>query len=296
MKYFFKSLFVYLLPLILFYACKSGGGSGEAYTIKMSLNKGDKFSQNFDMKMNMNMEMAMLKDPVNMKMNMEAGCDFEVLDNNGTEKELKITYSNMKVNMDMGKIAGAGGADVNERMNELSEKLAGKSVTLKIDKANNVTSVSGFENLMISDSTDAATKATMEKMFSKEQFNSMFGMMFKMYPDKSVKVGDTWDSESEMEMSNIRMKVKMKHTLLEVKDGIAVIDIKGLIDGKGKMNQGGVSIDMNLSGGQNGKLTITMNNGYVKSGTYKMDVKGNMEVMGQKVAVNMTGDYRVKGK
>lgn len=109
MKYFFKSLFIYLLPIFLFFACKSGGGSGEAYTIKMSLNKGDKFSQNFDMKMNMNMEMAMLKDPVDMKMDMEAGCDFEVLQNNGVEKELRITYSNMKMNMDMGAIAGGRG-------------------------------------------------------------------------------------------------------------------------------------------------------------------------------------------
>lgn len=181
-------------------------------------------------------------------------------------------------------------------MDKLNEKLRGKFVILKMDKTNTVTSVSGFESIMLPDSTDAAARAAMEKMFSKEQFNSMFGMMFKLYPDKPVKVGDSWNRESELEMGNIKMKIKMKQTLLEVKDGVAVIDIKGLIDGKGKMNQGGVSVDMDLSGGQNGKVNITMNNGYVKSGSYKMDVKGNMEVMGQKVAVKIISDYLVKGK
>jgi Family of unknown function (DUF6263) len=296
MKYFFKSLLVYLLPIVLFCACKSGGGSGEAYTIKMSLNKGDKFSQSVDVSMNMSMDIPMMKDPMDMKMYGETGCDFEVVYNNNIEKELKMTYSNMTMKMDMGVITKTIGGDLDERMDKLGKNIVGKSVILKMDKGNNVTSVSGFENIVLPDSTDTVAKATMEKMFSKDQFNSMFGMMFKIYPDKPVKVGDSWNSESEMEMSNIRMKIKMKHTLLEVKDGIAIIDIKGLIDGKGKMNQGGVSIDMNLSGGQNGKLNITMNTGYVKSGSYKMDVKGNMEVMGQKVAVSMTGDYVVRGK
>ncbi|MEI9809673.1 MAG: hypothetical protein WDO16_18420 [Bacteroidota bacterium] len=29
----------------------------------------------------------------------------------------------------------------------------------------------------------------MKKMFSKDQLNSMFGIMFQVYPDKPVKVG-----------------------------------------------------------------------------------------------------------
>ena len=64
MKKIFSFLLLLALPVLFFYSCNTGG-SGQAYIIKMRLNKADTFSQ--DIQMNMLMNTSGIE--MNMKMN-----------------------------------------------------------------------------------------------------------------------------------------------------------------------------------------------------------------------------------
>jgi hypothetical protein len=277
---------------IILSSCNNGL-PGEAYTIKMRLNKADTF--HYNIKMDMDMKMEVMSKPMNMKMNMEAGSRFEVMDNSSNNKELKLTYTRMHMGMDMGNKAMAT-VNTDSMLNATTENIIGKSVFMKLSPTNEITEVKGFDSLMINSGNDEAGRQMMEKMFSKEQMNSSFGMMFSMYPGKPVKVGDTWTAKTKMNIANMDMQVNLTFKLIGVKNGLAEIDVDGIIDGKGDMKQQTMSVGISMSGTQKGSFTINMDDGYMRSGSYKMDVKAEMEMAGQKVPMILKANYSLSDK
>jgi hypothetical protein len=165
-----------------------------------------------------------------------------------------------------------------------------------INEKNEIVDVTGFEEVMIGDNFEEATRLQMKKMFSKEQMNSMLGMMFQMYPDKPVKAGESWEKEIETAIAEVKMKLKAKFKLKSVKDGVAFIEVSGKFNGNGSMNQNGVEADMDIQGEQDGQMSIGLADGYMKSNDYTMDMKASMNVMGQKVPMTIKAKYLMKGK
>ncbi len=289
-KYFVQ---IILLFAFAFFSCNNGSGSGEAYTLKMRLTPGDNFKQEMDMTMDMGIDMMgqSIKNEMGMKMMM----GFDVIGDSNNLKKIKMTYEDFKMTMKMD-VPGAEAMNMDSIMDKSSKKINGKAISILLDNNNKVVSVEGFEELMVNNEVDdEATNQQIKKMFSKEQANSMLGMMFQMYPDKPVKVGESWDKEIETTMAEVKMTMKGKYTLKSVKDGVANIQVAGKFSGKGSMNQNRMNIDMDMDGDQNGQINIGLSDGYLKDSDYKMDIKANMNVMGQKVPMTMKAKYMIKG-
>ncbi|MBK6938119.1 MAG: hypothetical protein IPH18_15485 [Chitinophagaceae bacterium] len=287
MKKIVSLIIVTISALSVVISCKSGS-AGEAYTLKMRLAPGDNFKQ--ELNMNMDMKMA----GFNMKMIMEAETSFEVLAADTSGKQMRLTYTKMKMKMDMGELNKAVSSD--SMMNESQQKIVGKSVTLTLSPENEIIKVSGFDSLMNNDLYDPVTKQLFEKTFSKEQLNSMFGMMFSMYPSKPVRIGNSWSAKSKFNMANIDMGVNTKYKLIAVKDSIAEIDVDGKMDGDGNMKQENINVGMSMKGTQKGRMQIKISDGYLHSGSYKMDASAEVEMMGQKIPITMIADYEMTGK
>lgn len=276
-----------LLSFLFLVACKSGP-SGEAYTLKMRLASGDNFKQ--EVKTDMEMNMAGFA----MKMKMDAETNFDVLQSDTMGKQLKLTYTKMNMTMDMGEMNRAVNSD--SMVNESVKKIIGKSVVLTLSPENEITNVLGYDSLMNSDEFNPVTKQLFEKTFSKEQLNSMFGMVFSMYPPKPVRIGETWTAMSKFNIVNIDMGMKFKYKLLNVKDGVAEVSVDGKFDGDGNMKQAGIDAGMNMKGTQTGRMLIKQNDGYLKAGTYTVNISGDVNVMGQKLPINMKGNSELTGK
>lgn len=272
---------------LCFVSCNSGKSS-DSYLLKMRLAKGDKFSQNIVTDMNMNLTgMGMTKD---MKMKMEIGTDFKVLDSSTAGKDLQMTYTKMNMTMDMGNPATKAMTD--SVMKKNSSEIIGKSVTITLAN-NKVTDVKGFDKL--NDSTSASGQMA-AKMFTKESVNSMFGMMFSIYPNKSVKIGDTWKAENQVDVNGISTTVLSTYKLLDVKDAIAEISVDGTIQSTAKMTGTGQNIDMTMSGDQKGKMYVTVSTGYLDHGQLNMNITAMMEMMGQKMPMKIKATYSLSGK
>lgn len=276
----------------LLFSCNNGL-TGEAYTIKMRLNKADTF--NYNAKMDMKMKMEIMGNPMNMEMNMDAGSRFEVMDTNGDNKELKLTYNRMHMGMNMGN-KPVSNLNTDSALNATTQKIVGKSITIELSPNYEITQVKGLDSLMISSTDDDASRQMMEKMFSKEQMNNSFGIMFSMYPRKPVKVGEEWTAKTKANLANIDMVINMKYKLIGVKHGRAEIEVDGIIDGKGDMQQQTTTIGISMSGTQKGSFTINMDDGYMKSGSYVMNVKAEMETAGQKVPMTLKANYYLSNK
>ena len=290
-KIFMKKIFHLLVLLALsasfFYACNSGGG-GETYTIKMRLNKGDTFRQD------MQTDMAMNTGGMEMKMKMDIGTSFLVESNEPGNKVLKITYTNMNTSLDVGKFNG-GVITSDSAIKKSNNSVIGKTITVNLSKDNEITNISGLDELMNSQTDDSASKEMMKKMFSKDQVNNLFGMMFSMYPKKPVKIGDSWNGNTTTNIAGMDIKIDIKYTLLSVKNGLAEIDVNGSVSGGGEMIKESSGMKMDMSGTQKGTLTIRMDNGYPHSGSYKMDMKAEMQMMGQKIPMTVKLNHTMKG-
>lgn len=176
-------------------------------------------------------------------------------------------------------------------MNETTKHMVGKSIIMTI-KNKKVVDVSGMDSVI---APDEASRAMMEKMFSAESLNQSFGMMFNIYPDKPVKIGDSWDAENEIEMGSMKMKVKTTYTLAGVKDGLAELTVNGTINSKGSMTQGGMDMNMDMKGSQKGRMYLKLETGYINKGNYDMNIDATMDAMGQKIPMTLKGKYSITG-
>jgi len=281
------------LLLISTSSCNSKkGGSGEAYVLKMRLAKGDKFGQDLDM--NMKMAFSVQGQKMDMSMGVNGATSFEVIDTTTGMKELALTYDKMNMTM---QAKTPDGTTKNLLNNDVAGKVVGKTIKMRINDKNEITTIEGVEDIMWGDSTDSeAAREQMKKMFSKEQMNSLFGMMFQLYPDKPVRVGDTWEKETQVTVAGVDMKMAAEYELKEVKNGVAYISVDGTYKGKGRMNQGTVQAEMEMSGGQKGNINIGLADGYVKDAQLDMDIKADMKARGQSIPVSMKGYYIMKGR
>lgn len=284
MKQIFNACIVSVFLLTCYTACKNS--KTDTYTLKMRLQPGDRFKQ--DLKMNM--DMGMMGMLINMKM--KTGAAFEVLTGDSANKTIRITYTDMDVQMDKN-MPGSNITD--SAMKERKQWIVGKSVNLKLGSGNRITDVEGFEQIF-SDSLPGPAGDVMKKMFDKENLNNTFGLMFRMYPEKPVKVNDTWNAATTMDIGGMKMVIDMKFTLLSVKDGIANIGMVGKLNDKGSMEQAGVKFEMTMAGTHTGTMQLQLADGYLSKGDYKMDVTGELALMGQKIPMTMKAEGTINGR
>lgn len=283
-----------LLFCVVFNSCKSKdkAPSGPDYAIKMRLAKGDSFRHHLDARVNTAFEMA------NNKMGMEMGMlftvKFDVLGDSAGYHLVRLTYEEAKMSMDF-KGLPTDAPDTDEIFDKVSRETEGKSIVLLLNNKYQIEDVIGFDELT-GDSDMPGYEEQYEKMFSKDQINSMMGIMFNVYPDKPVKVGETWENVTETGMSNLKMKMNNKYELIEVKDSVATIELVSDYKGKGEMSQSGMKLYMEMDGEQTGTIKIDLTTGYLQRADNNLDVDAKANIMGQKVPYKVTGKTVIQAK
>jgi hypothetical protein len=245
------------------------------------------------MDMTMKMGMEVMGRKMDMDMGFRGVTTFRVLDVSDQFKEMSMTYSEMEMSANI-----EGMEEANDMLtnNDAGRKLNGKSVTMKLNDKNEIIEVQGLDDLMVDDSMDAATQEQIKKMFSKEQMNSMFSLAFQMYPDKPVKVGDSWEKISDVNVAGVNMKLKNNFTLSAVKDGIASLKVEGKLDGKGNMQQGNMNMEMEVNGKQDGTIDLKLSDGLLVGSALVLDADAGLKMMGQSVPVKLKANYLMKRK
>lgn len=109
---------------------------------------------------------------------------------------------------------------------------------------------------------------------------SNFGQGMATLPTKPVSLGDSWDSESEMNSNGIYMKIKDKWTLESVTNGMAHIKVKSIFENSKSKIEGQ---KVELSGTQSGTVDVEVATGM----SIKSDMVQDMEISvdGQKMAI-----------
>ncbi|MGZ8538171.1 MAG: DUF6263 family protein [Flavisolibacter sp.] len=200
--------------------------SNESVQLKFNMPKGKTYDFNmvFDMKQEVNAQI--------MNNHMRFNYDMQVVDEKEKVKTIKTTYKRIDMAMAMGENkmdfssekGTSASFDPLQIVSKMLSVIKGKSFTMKVNDKGEISDVDGFEEIgqtMVKEmNLPEASKAQMLAQF-KSQFNDdavkeMFSTAFNIYPDKPVKVGDTWQKTIK---GRDAKPVVTTYTVQEIKDG-----------------------------------------------------------------------------
>ncbi|WP_457652587.1 DUF6263 family protein [Rhodocaloribacter sp.] len=166
--------------------------------------------------------------------------------------------------------------------------LLGQSLTLTFDEMGHVQDVAGADEMLANvmkqfEEVDPAMKAQMEqgmrRQFGAEAIKSQMGTMFAIYPEDPVGVGDTWTRDVTLN-SGLPLKIATTYRVDALEDGQAKLAVESNITAASDepMNMGGMEIELDLSGTQNGTVLMEVATGMVVDSEIAQRVSGDMIV------------------
>jgi hypothetical protein len=281
-----------LLLLVMLQACNSSGNTaadGDGVRLQFNLQKGKTYTYSMDMDMESEMQgQAMNND-------MQFDYTVEVLDAQDSVKTLKTTYDHISMKIKAGQMDLS--FDTNEPqkdsaadfrtnpmgvMSNMFYAMKGKSFEMKINNQGEVLAITGLDELrqamMNSLGGDETVQQAMgqafQQQFNEENIKSSFSQAFSIFPDKAVKVGDSWTKKMSMG-APMASEMNTTYKVKEINNNEVVLDVASDInmgDNKGK---------------QTGTMKLEPNTGLVTEA-----------VLEQKLSnpVNMTTKTKIIGK
>jgi hypothetical protein len=277
----------------------SGKTSSASKMLKFNFEKG----KGYDYELITNMDQEVMGQAIQMDMSFYYSMD--VAEDDGTIKtittaidrfKMKMGVAGMNIDIDTDKpLPGLGetrdGKDPVKMLNGLFGAIKGQKFSVKVDAEGKVQDVSGFENMansiVDSMSLDGEQRLEMKKKFE-EQFNSekmksQLGRIFYIFPNKEVKVGDSWQKNSQVtgDMGGI---YKSTYKVTDIEGDMVTLDEKTKVESSQEK--------MNLHGDINGTIVVDSRLGLVVNAD--QDMKMTVEAAGKKIEIK--AKTKIKGK
>ena len=130
--------------------------------------------------------------------------------------------------------------------------------------------------------------AQMSQQFNDEAMKSMFAQSFYFYPDKDVKIGDSWDVKNSISMNSLNFNINTNNTLKGINTNMATIEVKGDID-----------LDMEgskLTGKQTGAMTVDTATGIPTTSDISQNMSGSIKAQGMEIQMEMITKVKTSAK
>jgi hypothetical protein len=236
-----------------------------------------------------------------MKMDMLYYYSMDVTGDDGKSKTITTHIDRVKMNMNM------AGMDFNidsDKKTAMDEKdpmaivnrvfgaISGRSFIIKVNAEGKVEEVSGIKEMAIAMADSlGAEGAEREKMmetfsqsFNEKGMKGQFERILYIFPNKEVKVGDTWDRVTEVS-GQMAGSYKSSYTVKEIEGDMVTLEEKTKIEGESAQVE-------NMNGKVNGILVVDSKSGLVVNAD--QDITMNLEKAGQKITINAKS--KIKGK
>lgn len=268
-----------LLVITLF---TSGIAGAQTLTRKAVFTKGQQLEKSTVLNMTMNMEM--MGQSLEMKNDQTNLSVIEVKD--ATDKEYSLANTLKRVTM----ASSAMGQQMNydsDKKEDADSELGkvfggkiGKTNAIKVNKKGIITANDDTSNNELMSGMQGMLPTNIDVK------NGGVGGNYELVallPEKSLKVGDAWvDSTSDKDGKQI-----MNFRVVDIKANDAVVAVSGIMDRAGEVQQGGMTINMTMSGKTKGEYTLDPATGLVKKRTLVVDGTGTMEMAGQSIPFTM---------
>lgn len=303
------TLSAFALSTIL-WSCNGSKSSGDAVDLKFNLDKGKTYV--YSMKTHFDMNIEMMGKKMNTGGDMDFGFNMKVddIDAQGN-RMLTDTYDAIRfkvsaMGMDMGYDSKNAGDTTKENMmsgmfRKIFGSMLGKAFKMTMSPKGEISKIEGLkemvqsmsEHLDIPENMKDKMQQQMQQSFSDDQIKQSFQQGFGFYPDKPVKVGDTWNKDMDRNMNNMAMKVNSKYSVKEVTDNSVVLEVTGTIAAAGKDSTATTS-GIDMKGNTKGTMDIDRATGLAKKGTMEMNMK--ITTPGLSSPMDMKATITIEGK
>jgi Family of unknown function (DUF6263) len=235
------------------------------------------------------------------KINLLAGYSFEVTDEKDKIKTLRGVYSNfrlymkimdMEMDIDTEKpVDNVSGEDPMTLMKKLFSGIKGKTFTMKVDEEGNVLSVTGFEEIIngmvdsagVDEDMKLQMRVSLKDQFNEQELKNQFAQAFMIFPNKSVKVGDSWQKKFKMG-GKMPASYSTTYTVKKMENEQITLDAKTTITS--------AEGEMEVKGEQTGILLVNSKTGLVVNAEFTQE----METKTQDFQIKINGKGKIRGK
>ena len=150
------------------------------------------------------------------------------------------------------------------------------------------------------DPTDHYSKsiaqAQWKKVVSDGVIKNTMDQLFKIFPDSSIHLHDTWKLNST-EGGEIPMNIKTIYTLKAINNDIAILSSEGIMTSNQSSNSvmGYTQVAANLKGEQKGEFEIETKTGMLISSRITANIEGNLQVMGRDIPIAIKSSIKMNG-
>ena len=285
---------------IVIQSCQTAGkASSASKMLKFNFEKG----KGYDYELITNVDQEIMGRA--MQMDMSFYYSMDVTDDDGTIKtistaidrfKMKMGVAGMNIDVDTDKpLPSFGktedGKDPMKMLNSLFGAIKGQKFSMRVDAEGKVQELTGFEN-MANTIVDSMSLDEEQRLQMKEKFNQQFnsekmksqlGRIFYIFPNKEVKVGDSWQKNSRVsgEMAG-NYNSTYKVTDIEG-DMVTLTEVTKVESGEEKMK---------LSGDIKGTIVVDSRLGLVVNAD--QDMKLTAEAAGRSFEIK--AKTKIKGK
>jgi Family of unknown function (DUF6263) len=278
-------------------SCKSSGSASAAKMLKFNLEKGKGYD--YDIVWDMNQTIMGKAAAISIG----AAYSIRVDEDKDHIKTLTNTYKSFRMNMNMMGVTidvdtdkpapateDAPGGIPTAMMNKIFSGIVGKTFTMKVDEEGKVLEVTGFTEMLqtmsdsmgLSDEMKQKMSASLKDQFNEQTVKDQFAQVFTIFPNKEIKVGDSWDKDFSMG-GKMPAKYTTTYTVKEIEGDHVTLKTKTKIEGNGEMG---------INGEQTGTVIIDSKTGLMVNGEYEQDIQAKVQGM----SFDMTGKGKIKGK
>jgi Family of unknown function (DUF6263) len=280
------------ITIFTFTACQSTKSATTTKMLRFNFENG----KGYDYEMNMEMDMGS-----QMKMDMLNYYSMDVTADDGATKTITTRIDRVKMKMNMAGMditvdsdaKGSGDeASPVAILNKIFGAITGRQFIMKVNAEGRVQEVSGFTEMAaaMADSMGLEGEdrkkmmAAFNESFNEKGMKSQFERVLYIFPNKEVKVGDTWDRETVV-AGQMAGSYKSTYIVKEIEGDMVTLEEKTKIEGDaGKADT--------MSGNVSGLLVVDSKTGLVVNAD--QDVTLKMEKDGQKITINSKN--KIKGK
>ena len=295
-----------LVPFTLFFVvaaatvmdgCQSAKNATSAKMLKFALEKG----KGYDYEMSMNLDQEIMGQPV--KMNMSTYYSMDVQNDAGGIKTIVTSFDRLKmqtdlmgmnINVDTDVTTPSDSLDKNPlaAMSKVFGAIKGQRFTMQVNEEGKITEITGFENMAqhIADSLGLNAEDRREMVqgfnsqFNAEEIKQNFERFWYIFPNKEVKVGDSWEKKSAIK-GKMAGTYTSRYKVTDIEGDMVTLEEVTKIDSKEGER-------ISLTGEIKGIVVVDSRTGLLMNADQDMDMKAS----GEGMSFNIKGKSKIKGK
>jgi len=274
----------------------------KSYTLKQNLPIGKKYDFSMVSDQIINQEISGQK--ININQTIGTDYTFDIRNGDESTKDIDVIYNRIYMKSSaMGNTMTMDSNDADTTKQNPFMGIKGATFRMVMEPNGSIKSLIGIEKMLTSMATkmskDSAVvnslRESLAKQFNADGMKQTMESSLKIYPQKPVKVGDSWTVDTKIQMT-MPIETVTTYTLKEVKDGIAYLNIAGSLTSKGNFETMGNKMQSDMKGTNNGDAALDIKSGLILNSHLRMEMAGIMTAMGQKINFELQGINKIVGK